>query len=208
MGRWTQYDEDEYRLPEGMKRIGYDADSGCYYFRDRSGAVWQGAEGAEFSEMTQVSSGSSTHYASDDDLEAAPRTRSDGYQSLAQDSHRSSEITPTTSPYRTLFPFFLMIAVVLLLVWRLIVSPIVLGPGPGSGDSCSAKGMKNYWVQPGDTCWEIARAHGCTLDQLKEANKAVECKLLTPGTTVCLPAPVAGDDKKTALASKKKRRPL
>jgi len=154
-----------------------------------------------------VSSSSSTHFANDDDLEAAPQTRSDGYQSLAQDSNTSgfdSDITPTTSPYRTLFPFFLMIAVVLLLVWRLIVSPIVLGPGPGG--SCSAKGMKNYWVQPGDTCWEIARANGCTLDQLKEANKAVECKLLMPGSTVCLPAPAAGEDKKTASPSKKKRR--
>jgi len=201
MGRWTQYDEDAYRLPEGMKRIGYDADSGHYFFRDRHGDVWQGAEGAEFSEMTKVST-RSTHPASDDDLEAAPRTRSDGYHTLAQDS----EIAPTTSPYRTLFPFFLMIAVVLLIVWRLIVSPYVLGPQPGGGDSCSAKGMKTYWVQPGDTCWEIARAHTCMLDQLKDANKAVDCKLLMPGTTMCLPAPVAGEDKKLALSGRKDTR--
>lgn len=70
MGRWTQYDEvsskysrpfqpsltdvqDEYRLPEGMKRTGYDADTGRYYFQDKHGAIWQGAEGAEFSEMTR-----------------------------------------------------------------------------------------------------------------------------------------------------------
>jgi len=206
MGRWTQYDEDEYRLPEGMKRIGYDADTGRYYFRDRNGTVWEGAEGAEFSEMKQVSTGS-THHASDDDLESAPRTtRSDGYYTLAQDPHSNLEITPTTSPYRTLFPFFLMIAVVLLLVWRLIVSPIVLSTNPASGDSCSAKGMKPYWVQPGDTCWEIARANSCTLDQLKEANKAIECKLLMPGSTVCLPALVAGEEKKPALAAKKRRR--
>lgn len=36
-----------------MKRVGYDADTGRYYFKDRDGAVWQGAEGAEFSEMTK-----------------------------------------------------------------------------------------------------------------------------------------------------------
>lgn len=36
-----------------MERIGYDSDNGCYYFRDRDGVVWQGAEGAEFSEMTR-----------------------------------------------------------------------------------------------------------------------------------------------------------
>jgi hypothetical protein len=45
--------QDEYRLPEGMKRIGYDSDTGRYYYRDRDGVVWQGAEGAEFSEMTR-----------------------------------------------------------------------------------------------------------------------------------------------------------
>jgi hypothetical protein len=36
-----------------MKRIGYDSDSGRYFYRDHNGAVWQGAEGAEFSEMTK-----------------------------------------------------------------------------------------------------------------------------------------------------------
>ncbi|KAK7054339.1 hypothetical protein VNI00_003533 [Paramarasmius palmivorus] len=32
MGRWTQYDEDEYRLPPGVRRTGYDADTGVYSF--------------------------------------------------------------------------------------------------------------------------------------------------------------------------------
>lgn len=43
--------QDDYRLPEGMKRVGYDADSGRYYFRDSNGALWEGAEGADYSEM-------------------------------------------------------------------------------------------------------------------------------------------------------------
>ena len=43
--------QDEYRLPEGMKRVGYDADTGRYYFRDTSGSLWTGAQGAEYSEM-------------------------------------------------------------------------------------------------------------------------------------------------------------
>lgn len=34
-------------------RIGYDSDTGRYYFRDRDGTVWQGAEGAQFGEMTR-----------------------------------------------------------------------------------------------------------------------------------------------------------
>lgn len=36
-----------------MNRIGYDADSGRYYFRDSDGSIWQGAEGVEFGEMTR-----------------------------------------------------------------------------------------------------------------------------------------------------------
>ena len=48
--------QDSYRLPEGMKRIGYDADSGRYYFRDRDGSTWVGEEGVEVGEMTRGSS--------------------------------------------------------------------------------------------------------------------------------------------------------
>ncbi|KAG6883268.1 hypothetical protein C0993_007063, partial [Termitomyces sp. T159_Od127] len=43
---------DDYRLPEGMKRTGYDTDTGRYYFTDQDGSVWEGAQGAQFSEMT------------------------------------------------------------------------------------------------------------------------------------------------------------
>ena len=45
--------QDYYRLPEGMKRVGYDADTGRYTFKDRSGTFWKGPEGAEFGEMTR-----------------------------------------------------------------------------------------------------------------------------------------------------------
>ena len=36
-----------------MRRVGYDANSGKYYFRDADGAVWEGAEGAQFGELKQ-----------------------------------------------------------------------------------------------------------------------------------------------------------
>jgi hypothetical protein len=35
-----------------MKRVGYDADSGRYYFRDREGLLYKGPEGSEFGELT------------------------------------------------------------------------------------------------------------------------------------------------------------
>ncbi|KAF8808207.1 hypothetical protein BYT27DRAFT_7190354 [Phlegmacium glaucopus] len=88
MGRWTQYDEDDYRLPEGMKRIGYDSDTRRYYFRDQDGSVWQGPE---YGEMTRVKA-----YAS-------PRTQSTsrGYRPLSTDpvsTTTTSRWWPRTGP--------------------------------------------------------------------------------------------------------------
>jgi hypothetical protein len=192
MGRWTQYDEDDYRLPEGMKRIGYDADSGRYYFRGSDGNIWQGAVGAQFGELTEVNSlpasvaleGASDDDQCGDDLEASPRIRNGNYMLLSED--HSQPIIPRTTvnvgSYRTLFPFFLIIAVVLLLIWRLIVSP-----GLSTPTKKCPEGTSSHWIQPGDNCWELSRQHGWTLEKFKEANPKVVCDPITPGTSVCLP---------------------
>jgi hypothetical protein len=45
-GVTAQLLQDDHRLPEGMKRIGYDADTSQYAFRDRDGSLWQGPEGS------------------------------------------------------------------------------------------------------------------------------------------------------------------
>jgi LysM repeat protein len=183
MGRWTQYDEDEYRLPEGMERVGYDSDTGRYIFRDSDGIMYKGPEGSMFGELMRMDGGSASTLdeAHEGDLEAAPG-RSDGYQPLATDTNnRARNINNLTSAYRTLFPFFLIIAVVLLLIWRLI-----LAPGTSPQPPCP-KGTDLYWVQPGDSCWEISRAHGVTLENLMRANPKLVCDPLLPGSTVCLP---------------------
>ena len=69
MSRFTQYDEvsgtelrlrcptltvwskDEYRLPEGMRRVGYDADTQRYTFQDSDGSYWEGPAGARYGEL-------------------------------------------------------------------------------------------------------------------------------------------------------------
>ena len=43
--------QDDYRLPEGMQRIGYDADTATYFFRDKDGTVWESTSGAQYGEL-------------------------------------------------------------------------------------------------------------------------------------------------------------
>lgn len=45
--------QDEHRLPEGMKRVGYDADTQRYYYRDGGGSLWEGPEGSQYGQLTQ-----------------------------------------------------------------------------------------------------------------------------------------------------------
>ncbi|KAF5311846.1 hypothetical protein D9619_002522 [Psilocybe cf. subviscida] len=203
MGRWTQLDEDEHRLPEGMKRIGYDADEGRYYFRDGAGNVWRGGQRAEFGEMTRVNSLPPVIHEEEDDEEEdgeAGTTSSRGRLDVEASPRAGYELLPThhTRPnsqqaYRTLFPFFLIIAVVLLLIWRLILSP-----GLSTPVKRCPEGTASYWIQPGESCWDLSHKNGWTLDKFKENNPKVVCDPLMPGTSVCLPIPKA---KAKALAN-------
>ncbi|KAM6498864.1 hypothetical protein JOM56_006812 [Amanita muscaria] len=165
-----------------MKRIGYDADTGCYYFKDSDGSIWRGEAGSSYSEMTRVSSPRPSTSDDDRDLEGAGSpTRRNGYQLLPTDANKTNV---NASAYRTLFPFFLLIAAVLLLVWRLVVSPN-LSAAPAK--LCPKPQTTSYLVQSGDTCWDISKAHHCSVDVLKELNAKVQCDKLTPGAVLCVP---------------------
>ena len=54
MGRWSHLDTDEERLPEGMTRIGYDADTQIYTFRDSDGSTWESAPGNQYGKLFRV----------------------------------------------------------------------------------------------------------------------------------------------------------
>jgi len=54
MGRWSELDSDAERLPEGMARIGYDADTQVYTYRDTDGSIWEGAPGARSGRLWRV----------------------------------------------------------------------------------------------------------------------------------------------------------
>ena len=92
---------------------------------------------------------------------------------------------PQTSPYRTLFPFFLLIAVILLLIWRVVLSPNLFSP---TKPKVCPEGTRSYYVQPGESCWDLATASGWEFERFKEVNPKVGCEPLMPGTSICLPA--------------------
>lgn len=55
MGRWKDLDTDAERLPENMTRIGYDADTQVYTYRDNTdGTIWEGAPGATYGKLFPV----------------------------------------------------------------------------------------------------------------------------------------------------------
>ncbi|GAB1320053.1 hypothetical protein MFIFM68171_10263 [Madurella fahalii] len=55
MGRWSHLDSDEERLPDGMIRVGYDADTQVYTYRDSDGSYWEGAPGCRHGRLQRVS---------------------------------------------------------------------------------------------------------------------------------------------------------
>jgi len=184
MGRWTQYDEDDYRLPEGMKRIGYDSDTGQYFFRDKDGSVWMGSKGAEFGEMQQVDEGPIVITTDGEDVESGQQyeARGDGYVPLATDMNGTvRQSSRPTSAYRTIFPFFLLIAVTLLLVYRLVGSPHSSSPPP------CPKNSTDYFIKSGDTCWQISKTYGCKLEEMISMNSGLKCDALKVGQRICVP---------------------
>ena len=46
-------EQDDYRLPAGMERVGYDADTQRYTFKDQRGQYWTSPAGSEFGELTK-----------------------------------------------------------------------------------------------------------------------------------------------------------
>ncbi|KAK0611439.1 hypothetical protein B0T14DRAFT_500537 [Immersiella caudata] len=54
MGRWAHLDSDEERLPEGMRRVAYDADTQTYTYEDSQGVKWEGVPGARYGRLRRV----------------------------------------------------------------------------------------------------------------------------------------------------------
>lgn len=159
MSRFSRYDTDEERLPEGMTRVAYDADTQVYTFQDADGSYWESAPGNQFGQLTKV--GEEPHHSF-----------------IYSDASR-----PRPSWRRDMMPllqFGVIISVFLLvLFWFLRVS------AGGSALRCP-EGTSKYIIQPDDTCWAIAQAQGIDIKDILTYNEGVDCEKLIVGSTMCL----------------------
>ncbi|KAL2022537.1 hypothetical protein VTK56DRAFT_5144 [Thermocarpiscus australiensis] len=110
MTRWSHYDSDEERLPEGMTRVGYDADTQTHTYRDTDGSYWESSPGSRYGTLRRVSGAvprsppsQAQARSSDDDIEEERH----GYALHDPDARYDHWVRPTaitatsTAPYST-----------------------------------------------------------------------------------------------------------
>ncbi|OLN96977.1 hypothetical protein CCHL11_07443 [Colletotrichum chlorophyti] len=174
MSRFSHYDTDEERLPEGMQRVGYDADTGVYTYRDSDGSYWEGAPGNQDGALTRVSDGSGPS----GPVEAEPFIPGSEPRRQAWEEERKS----WRQSMRPLLNFFVIIGLFLILVtWWLYRTP-----SSGEEPQCGQQAVP-YKVHKGDTCWGIAEEHKMSVEDLVKANDGLNCDKLQIGSSICLP---------------------
>ena len=86
MGYKADLDYDNDRLPHGMTRVGYDADTQIYTYRDSDGSYWEGPPGSRYGTLYRVSKA------------AAPRMPSFSVPDDDDDDEEEADETPASSP--------------------------------------------------------------------------------------------------------------
>jgi hypothetical protein len=171
--------QDEYRLPEGMKRIGYDADTQCYTFRDAEGNFFESAPGSRYGELRPAGHiPQATEYTPPEDMEERNQ--------LVERDHRTA--------VRTMLPFALLVFVFLLLVFRMTNGGFS-GSDKTRADANAAQvldchdGSRQIQIEKGDTCWAFAQERGLGVAELLAlgGNEEVDCNRLRVGQGMCVP---------------------
>ncbi|KAM3439838.1 hypothetical protein NHJ13734_003571 [Beauveria thailandica] len=169
MPRRSRYDDDEERLPEGMTRVGYDADTGVYTFQDSDGSYWEGASGSRYGRLTRVG-----HELVGEDDDAQPF--------LPSNAHAGPKVS-WRHELMPLLNFGVIIGVALLLLWWYL--HVAAGPDKGSTQDCPSS-TKPYTIHQGDTCWDIAESHSGSVDDILKLNPELDCDKLSIGSQICL----------------------
>lgn len=98
--------------------------------------------------------------------------------------------------WRYMLPFFVLVGLFLVFVFRITHSSRSGDDsgGPGAGDRTGgiwpnprcAEGHDVYAIVRGDTCWDIAKNWGITVDELRDANQDLKCEALEVGRKICV----------------------
>ncbi|MCJ1395412.1 hypothetical protein MMC18_008298 [Xylographa bjoerkii] len=207
MGRWSQYDEDDYRLPEGMQRVGYDADTQTYTYQARGGNLWEGASGAKYGALRQVGAASDPSSASRaEELErlseaASATKKKETYIPSPTEEHHEKPGEDILSEYasmgsaeqkdwRLFAPFLFLVCLSLLIVYHLLRAvpaadthpELVHQPDPHSAPPHACGQHEGiYTVRNGDTCATIAQGNHLSVGELRAMNQGIKCKELWIG---------------------------
>lgn len=169
------YEQDEYRLPEGMQRIGYDADTQQSTFRDADGTLYESAPGNRYGELYPAG-----HRFAPEEVEQRNKAVEKGNRDAV----------------RMMLPFALLVIVFMLLLFKAVNGGFGFGGGSLADDSDTPQaldchdGSHQVQIEKGDTCWKIAQECRLGVEDLLGlgGNGAVDCDKLRVGQGICVPA--------------------
>lgn len=150
-------DTDEYRLPEGFERVGYDTDTQTYTYRAPNGTTYSGEPGNRYGRLVPASS----------------------LTVVEHDEH----IDGNREAWRYMLPFLLLVFVFLFCV---IAPPWEKNFGWSPIFICN-DGELMHTVNSGETCWKIAEMYSTTVTKLESLNLKLDCTLLQIGSQLCVP---------------------
>lgn len=180
MSRFSHLDTDEERLPHGMQRVGYDADTQVYTYQDADGSYWEGAPGQQYGQLTQVS-GPSSGLA--EEAEHDPFIPHSGSGGGSRQQQQWTEKKPWRQEMRPLLNFFVIIGLFLLvLTWWLYRT----SDGNEVAPECGQQAVP-YKIEQGNTCWAIATGQKISIEDLIKANEGLNCDKLQVGSFICVP---------------------
>ena len=162
-------DEDSDRVPEGMMRVGYDADTQRTIYRDASGALYESAPGARYGELTPVGQESN---------ESPERT---------EERNRAVE-KGNREAVRMMLPFALVVVVFMLLLFKLVDRGTPADKPDADVLDCGENNHQTQIVK-GDTCWKMAQRYSLGVEELLGlgGNGRIECEKLRVGQGICVP---------------------
>jgi hypothetical protein len=151
-----------------MQRIGYDADTQTYTFRDRDGTIYESESGNRYGELWPAGRG--------------PRRSAQQVQ-----QHNAQIQRGNRESIKMILPFALLVLAFLFLLFRYLGAA---GTHADLGEQVNcAQGDSPIQVVAKDTCYEIAKAHGLGVEELLavEGNEMIDCDHLRVGQKICVP---------------------